>query len=172
MARAGRLERWLVLLCICFPKGPIPCQPCPCPLVCLTHILNCFDLCWARFLPCSLWMVAPVWYLRVLQLGESPALSCSMRWNSFSGPCALSAVHGKVREGYFLAGELFVFVEPLSHMFCNCLSGLPPPFPVCTSVEVLAQPDNVTVLITHEHIVSLVIECQHFFDHVPSAWID
>lgn len=103
---------------------------------------------------------------------ESPALSCSMRWNSSSVPGALSVVRGGVREGYFLAGELYIFVEPLSHMFCNCLSGLLPPFPVCTSVEVLAHPDNVTVLISHEHIVSLLTECQHFFDHVPSAWVN
>lgn len=33
------------------------------PLVCLTHILNCFHLCWARFLPCGLWMT--IWYLQV-----------------------------------------------------------------------------------------------------------
>lgn len=127
------------------------------PLVCLTLILSCFHLCWARFLPCSLWMT--LWYLQVLQPGESPALSCSMRWNSFGVPGVLSAVHGGVREGYFLAGELFIFVEPLSHMFCNCLSVLPPLFPVCTSVEILAHPDNATVLITHEYIVSLLIEC-------------
>lgn len=30
------------------------------PLVCLTHILNCFHQCWARCLPWSLWMT--VWY--------------------------------------------------------------------------------------------------------------
>lgn len=64
-----------------------------------------------------------------------------------------STVHRRIREDYFLARELFIFVEPLSHMLCNCLSGLPPPFPVCTSVEVLAHPDTVMVLITHEHIV-------------------
>lgn len=64
-----------------------------------------------------------------------------------------SAAQMGVREGSFLAGELFIFVEPLSHTLCNCLSGLRPPFPVCTSVEVLAHLDNVTVLITHEHIV-------------------
>lgn len=141
------------------------------PLVCLTHVLNCFHLCWARFLPCSLGMMVNMWYLEVLQPGESPALSYFMRWNSFSVPSALSAVHGRVREGYFLDGELFIFVEPLSHMFCNCLSGLYPPFPVCTLVEVLAHPDNAMVLITHEHIVSLLIECQHFFDHAPYAWL-
>lgn len=140
------------------------------PLVCLIYILNCFLLCWARVLPCSLGMMVTVWYLQVLQPGESPALSCSV--TASVCPNALSAVHGRVREGYFLAGELFSFVEPLSHMFWNCLSGLPPPFPVCTSVEVLAHPDSVTVLITHEHIVSLLIECQQFFDHVPSAWIN
>lgn len=32
MAWTGRSERWLMLLCICFPKGPILCRPCPCPL--------------------------------------------------------------------------------------------------------------------------------------------
>lgn len=54
---------------------------------------------------------------------------------------------------FFLSGELFIFVEPLSHMLCNCLYRLPPPFPACISVEELAQPDNMTAFITHEHIV-------------------
>lgn len=52
-----------------------------------------------------------------------------------------SAVHRGIREGYFLVGVPFIFVKPLSHMLCNCLSGLPPPFPVYTSVEVLAHCD-------------------------------
>ena len=81
-----------------------------------------------------------------------------------------SAVHRGIKEVFFFpAEELFIFVEPLSHMLCNCLSGLPPCFPVCTSVELLAHSDSVMVLITHQHIVWLLIECQHFFDQVPSV---
>lgn len=51
-----------------------------------------------------------------------------MMWNSFSVNSVLSvpsAGHRGTREGFILAEELFIFIEPLSHMLCNCLAFLP-----------------------------------------------